>query len=100
MSEHAKRFKQDGRYNVFLKNIKAWVLIDFRSNKKAVRARYCNMYHFRYSDDYTTFVVQQPDGTQYPVTPYTTKVCLSACAVPYVNLYLGGKIQNYLINSR
>jgi len=74
MAEHARRFAPGGKYSVFLKKITAWVLIDFRSDKKVVRAKHKNMYHFCYNDNFSTFVVQQPNGATYPVTPYKTKV--------------------------
>lgn len=80
MKEHARRFEPKGRYSSFLQDIKEWLLIDFRTKKKKVRANYANMYHVQYSDDFSRFILIHPNTRKEELV------------VP-----VGGKVRNLII---
>jgi len=60
MKEHAARFTEDGAYAPMFPYVKQWAIIDFRTDKKKVRAKYPNMWHVQYNEDMTSFRVRKP----------------------------------------
>ena len=64
MKEHAKWFKPNGKYSMFLKSASNWALIDIRSEQKTVRAHYENMWHIKYAKDFSYYKILYPNGDQ------------------------------------
>ncbi len=61
MTEHARRFEANGTYSPLLPSTNAWCLIDFRTEKREVRANLPNMWHVLYADDFSEVIIMQPN---------------------------------------